>query len=132
MNSKERVKAALSFNDPDKVPVFNMVSGDVFPLPITHSKHWKPGWNESEEGLFPHIRGLFNWDRPEWAKKNPKYEGNNWNKVSHEEIDEWGCIWNLKGGDKDKGHPGRPSLRKWEDFDRYFTKYTPDASDRTK
>ena len=132
MNSKERVKVALSFNDPDKVPVFNMVSGDVFPLPITHSKQWNPGWNENEESLFPHIRGIFSWDRPEWAKCNPQYEGNNWKKIPHEEIDEWGCIWNLKGGDMDKGHPGRPSLSNWDDFDNYFTKYTPDASDRTR
>jgi hypothetical protein len=132
MNSKERVKAALIFNNPDKVPVFNMVSGDVFPLPISYSKHWRPGWNENEEGLFPYIRGFYNWDRPDWAKNNPDYEGYNWKKISHEEIDEWGCIWNLKGDDKDKGHPGRPSLRSWDDFDSYFAKYTPDPSDKTR
>ena len=132
MNSKERVRAALSFSDPDKVPVFYMISGDVFPLPITHSKRWKPGWNDNEEGLFPYIRGFYDWDRPEWAKKNPDYEGYNWKKIPHQEIDEWGCIWNLKGEDKDIGHPGRPSLNSWDDFDNYFTTYTPDASDITR
>jgi hypothetical protein len=132
MDSKERVKAALRFNDPDNVPIFNMIRGDVFPLPITHSKHWKPGWNVNEENLFPYIRGIYNWDRPDWAKNNPDYEGNKWKKIPHEEIDEWGCIWNLKGDDRDKGHPGRPSLNNWDEFNDYFNKYTPDASDRTR
>jgi hypothetical protein len=132
MNSKERVKAALSFNDPDRVPVFDRISGDVFPLPITHSAHWKPGWDDIEEGLFPYIRGFFDWDRPDWAKDNPKYQGNNWKKSRHQEVDEWGCIWNLKGEDTDRGHPGRPSLQSWDDFDNYFTRYNPDASDKTR
>ena len=69
MNSKQRVKAALFFQNPDQVPVFNLVGGDILPLPLIHSDKWKPGWNEGEEGLFPHIRGNYSWDRPEWAKK---------------------------------------------------------------
>ena len=56
MNSKERVKAALHFNKPDKVPTFNLIAGDVFPVPVIFSKEWKPGWNDGEENLFPHVR----------------------------------------------------------------------------
>lgn len=132
MNPKERVKAAIRFNNPDKVPVFNLVAGDVFPLPITYSKNWKPGWNEGEEGIFPHIRGTFEWDRPNWANKNPDYDRNMWRKIPHEEIDEWGCIWNMKGNDQNMGHPGRASLLDWKNYDSYIEKYTPNANDRTR
>jgi uroporphyrinogen-III decarboxylase len=133
MNSKERVKAALTFKNPDKVPVFNALSGDVYPLLITHSDSWNPGWNDGEEGLFPHLRtGYEKWKRPDWAKNNPDYEGKNWKKIPHEEIDEFGCIWNMKGNDKNMGHPGRASLLSWDDFDEYLLKYTPDASDKSR
>jgi hypothetical protein len=131
MNSKDRVKAAIFFNDPDKVPVFDRVLGDVLPLPLIHSKNWKPGWNEGEEGLFPHVRGAYNWDRPDWVEKNPEYKGSNWRKIPHEEIDEWGCIWNMKGNDKDMGHPGRASLLNWKDYEEYISKYTPDPDDKS-
>ncbi|KKN61839.1 hypothetical protein LCGC14_0518150, partial [marine sediment metagenome] len=105
----ERVKAALNFNSPDKVPVFNLIAGDVLPLLLTVSKKWKPGWNEGEEGIFPHVRGSYNWDRPQWAKM-PDFEGNKWRNIPHEEIDEWGSIWNMKGNDGNMGHPGRAVL----------------------
>ena len=132
MNSKERVQAAIHFKNPNKAPVFNLASGDVIPLLITYSRNWQPGWNKSEEGLFPHIRGAFNWDKPDWAKTNPEFEGNNWRNIPHEEIDEWGVIWNMKGHDQDQGHPGRPSLLKWNDFDRYIETYKPDPDDKTR
>jgi len=132
MNSKERVKAALYFKNPDKVPFWHMVGGDIIPLPLTYSENWKPGMNEGEERLFPHIRGYFKWDRPDWAKINPEYEGMDWRKIPHEEIDEWGCIWNMKGNDKDMGHPGRPSLLDWKDFDDYIEKYKPDPNDESR
>jgi len=133
MNSRERVNAALNFKNPDKVPVFNLIAGDVYPFPVTHSKVWNPGWNEGEEGLFPHLRaGYENWKRPEWAKNNLDYEGNNWKRIPHEEIDEFGCIWNMQGNDKNMGHPGRASLLSWDNLDEYLLKYTPDASDKTR
>ncbi|MFX1345301.1 MAG: uroporphyrinogen decarboxylase family protein [Promethearchaeota archaeon] len=132
MNAKERVKAAIRFNNPDKVPVFNLIAGDVYPLPITYSKNWKPGWNEGEKGLFPHIRGVYDWERPDWAIKNPEFEGYKWRKIPHEEIDEWGCIWNMKGNDQNMGHPGRASLLDWENYEDYIEKYTPNADDKTR
>ncbi|MFX0059667.1 MAG: uroporphyrinogen decarboxylase family protein [Candidatus Heimdallarchaeota archaeon] len=131
MNSRERVKAALYFNKPDKVPVFNTLLGDVLPLILVQSKNWKPGWKEGEENLFPHMKIGYNWDKPAWAKK-PEYEGNKWRAIPHEEIDEWGCIWNMKGNDKDQGHPGRVSLPDWEDYDHYFSKYNPDPTDKSR
>lgn len=131
MNSKERVKAALCFNHPDKAPIFNLVAGDVLPLPLIYSNNWKPGTKEEEENLFPHIRGAYNWDRPDWAKK-AEFEGNKWRTIPHEEIDEWGCIWNMKVNDKSIGHPGRASLPDWKSFEDYIEKYTPDPTDRSR
>ena len=132
MNSRERVKAALYFNKPDQVPILNNISGDVFPLPITYSENWNPGWNRGEEGLFPHVRHGFLWKRPSWANQNSEWEDNRWKSIPHEEIDAWGCIWNKKGNDQDMGHPGRASLLNWEDFNEYISKYRPDASDKSR
>jgi len=132
MNSKERVKASLHFKKPDRVPVFNRAAGDIFPIFITPSKKWKPGWNEGEEGLFPHIRGSYRWERPPWAQDNPLNEGIKWRSIPHEEIDEWGCIWNMKGNDTDMGHPGRASLVNWDEYDNYIKKYNPNANDETR
>jgi len=132
MNSKERVKTALHFKKPDRVPVFNRAAGDIFPIFITPSKKWKPGWNEGEEGLFPHIRGSYRWERPPWAQDNPLNEGIKWRSIPHEEIDEWGCIWNMKGNDTDMGHPGRASLVNWDEYDNYIKKYNPNANDETR
>ena len=131
MNSIERVKAALQFRNPDKVPVFDLVRGDVLPLPLSYSKNWKPGWKEGEEKLFPHIRGGYKWDRPDWAKK-AEFEGNKWRTIPHEEVDEWGCIWNMQGNDKNMGHPGRPSLPDWKNYENYIEKYSPDPTDKSR
>jgi len=76
MNSIERVKAAIHFKGPDRVPVWKAGLGDVlhlFPLP---AKAWKPGHAENEYGLFPFIGvdefmklRLWKWDRPTWARE---------------------------------------------------------------
>jgi hypothetical protein len=127
----ERVKAAIYFKKPDLIPTFNLISGDILPLLLTPSENWKPGWNEGEEGLFPHVRGSYNWDRPEWAKRED-FEGNKWRTIPHEEIDEWGCIWNMKGDDENMGHPGRAAIENWEDLDNHIEKYIPNANDESR
>ncbi|MFX0043529.1 MAG: uroporphyrinogen decarboxylase family protein [Candidatus Hodarchaeota archaeon] len=132
MDSLELVKAALKFNKPERVPVFKDVTGDICPLLLTVSKKWKPGWGDNEQNLFPHGQLPFIWEKPDWAKNNPEYENDKWKKIPHEEIDEWGCIWNMKGNDKDKGHPGRPVLLDWEDYDKFIHKYNPNPNDKTR
>ena len=129
MNSLERVKAAIKFEGPDKVPTWSFIgNGDVFSLARIPSMRWQPGHNENENGLFPHLgddlilkAGLWKWKRPEWAKA-PEFT--KWNKVSREEIDEWGNIWIRKGVDT-MGHPGRPTLTDYSQMEDYFKKYTP-------
>ncbi len=132
MNSKERVRAAIHFNRPDKVPIFNIVSGDVAPLPLIHSKDWNPGFAENEIGLFPHNKNPYSWERPDWTKDQPEFEGTNWKRIPHEEVDEWGIIWSMKGNDRNMGHPGRPSLPDLKKLDDHLEQYSLEASDRSR
>ena len=85
MNSLERVKAAIYFSSPDKVPVINFgkANSDVAPLLTLPSKEWKPGYVEDEKGLFPH-GSILEGEKPEWAK-DPKYD--NWKQLPRE------CSW---------------------------------------
>ncbi|MHA1274280.1 MAG: uroporphyrinogen decarboxylase family protein [Promethearchaeota archaeon] len=145
MNSIERVEAALNFDSPDKVPVWdttftegNNIS-NVFTLINTPSKNWQPGWREEEKGLFPHpgddlliLSGIYKWNMPEWAKNNPKYKRNRWLRIPREEIDEWGTIWNRTGKNTSMGHPGRPTLKDWSKLDEHIAKYTPDPFDKSR
>jgi uroporphyrinogen decarboxylase len=135
MKSVERVRAALKFTKPDKVPIWKFSSGsDVYTLASLPSKDWKPGHNISEVGLFPHgaenlIKyGLWKWEKPEWAK-NPKFV--NWINLPREEIDEFGTIW-IKGGVNTMGHPGRPSLPDYSQLDKYFENYTPNFDEKDR
>jgi len=130
MNSLKRVKAAISFSSPDKAPIINYgkANSDVVPLVTMPSKNWKPGHAEDEKGLFPRADG-FQWERPDWAKDS-KYDA--WKTLPHEEIDEWGCIWNQDGTGSTMGHPGRPSLPDWSKLDEYLLRYTPDAEDKSR
>ncbi len=139
MNGLERVKAAIHFAGPDKVPLF--VPGpksDMFGYFMVHPNSWQPGHSTEEKNLFPHpinnlifYSRLYRWRKPGWSK-NPKYRGLKWFKLfPREEIDEWGCIWNrLKS--LTMGHPGRPSLPNWKDLDKYLEKYSPDPKDRNR
>jgi hypothetical protein len=90
MNSKERVRAAIHFNRPDRVPIFNIVSGDVAPMPLMPSKDWNPGFVENEIGLFPHNKNPNTWESPDWVNNRPEFEGGNWKNIPHEEVDEFG------------------------------------------
>ncbi|MHA2399801.1 MAG: uroporphyrinogen decarboxylase family protein [Promethearchaeota archaeon] len=134
-NSIERVRAALNFKSPDKVPVWKFSRGsDVHSLFALPSKNWHPGHYENEIGLFPHVDGnliryeLWNWEKPEWAE-DPKY--NDWLTLPRENIDEFGTIWNI-GGINTMGHPGRPTLTDYSKLEEHFEKYTPnfDEEDR--
>lgn len=135
MNSIKRVKAALKFTKPDKVPIWKFGSGsDVYTLFSLPSKNWKPGHKTNEIGLFPHGTeyfvkyGIWKWHKPEWAKE-PKYA--DWITLPREEIDEFGTIW-LKGGINTMGHPGRPSLTDYSQLDKYFEEYTPNFDEKDR
>ncbi len=148
MSRVERVRDAIYFNGPDRVPKYNSNllltdDGDIGVLLPFPSQHWQPGHKEGEEGLFPHpgmdiaiTTRFMRWKKPdwakEWAKKDPRYKGINWLKTEHEEVDSWGAIWNRSGRMENMGHPGRPSLPDWSKYEEYMEKYRPDASDKTR
>jgi len=136
MNSIERVKAAMRFTGPDRVPVWKAGLGDVFPMPMLPSKLWRPGHAEYEKGLFPYTSAdeiiklrLWKWHRPDWAKA-PAYK--NWLALDRQEVDEWGIIWNLKGGNTSIGHPGRAVLSDWSQWEEYQKSYAPDPDDASR
>ncbi len=136
MNSIERVKAAIHFSSPDRVPVYKAGLGDVLPMPMMPSKNWQPGHNEKEAGLFPFhyddrwIKlGLYRWKKPQWAKARA-YKS--WLRIPHEEIDEFGCIWNRDGNNTSMGHPGKPALPDWAGYDNYISSYSPEPDDKTR
>ncbi|MBD3215950.1 MAG: hypothetical protein GF311_25285 [Candidatus Lokiarchaeota archaeon] len=140
MRSRERVRAAIHFNEPDIVPVWNgWFFDDVFVLAPMPSKSWQPGHCEEEKGLFPHAgddkiikMGLWKWKEPDWVKKDPNLRNKGWLNVKREEISEWGVYWNRRGDNSSMGHIGRPSLLNWDNLDKYLEKYTPDTDDSSK
>ncbi|HME55899.1 MAG TPA: uroporphyrinogen decarboxylase family protein [Candidatus Lokiarchaeia archaeon] len=139
MNSRERVKAALHFTKPDRVPIINLMnlrgllSSDAIFSTIFPPRAWQPGWRENEVNLFPHwfMEGIipYSWKKPEWAK-DPLYK--NWKYMPHEELDEWGGIWNVSGKHDTMGHPGRPSLPDWSKVDEYIETYFLDPDDKKR
>ncbi|HEY9159609.1 MAG TPA: uroporphyrinogen decarboxylase family protein [Desulfomonilia bacterium] len=130
MNSIERVRRAVKFNCPDRVPVWSSGLDDVFHMFMLPPKTWQPGHADHERGLFPYMPDekilklrLWKWNSPEWAKA-PEYR--NWTDLDREEIDEWGCIWKQSGKGKSIGHPVRSTLTDWGHYDKYLADYNPD------
>jgi uroporphyrinogen decarboxylase len=136
MNSIDRVRAAIHFSKPDRVPIYKAGLGDVFPMAMLPPKSWQPGHSAQEKGLFPYLGDsiisklhLWKWIKPAWAKI-PLYR--HWNQLHREEVDEWGVIWNQEPGYKTLGHPGRAVILEWSQLNTYFDQYHPDPTDRTR
>ncbi|NVM54580.1 MAG: hypothetical protein HWN66_12825 [Candidatus Helarchaeota archaeon] len=115
MISRERVQRALTFNKPNRVPIFKPPFNDVFVMLNMPSKGWQP----NEKGVYPHLGDgsiaklkIYEWKQPDWAIKN-------WWKYDREEVDEWGCYWNKKASDFTMGHPGRPVIDTWDKLDTW-------------
>jgi uroporphyrinogen decarboxylase len=138
MNSIERVKAAIYFNKPDRAPAWMFIpgAGDVLPLMMLPSDKWMPGHAAHEKGLYPFLgnddfvkMNAWEWRKPDWALDQP---GQDWLKLKREETDEFGIIWNREGTNATMGHPGRPAIADWADYETYLSRYSPDASDRSR
>lgn len=138
MKPVDRVRAALHFLKPDRIPVFNLMGlinlifkNDVYPMNVMPPKKWQPGWSEDEIGLFPHFNLPlgWKWKQPDWVNA-PKYK--NWKTQDREEIDEWGCYWKQTGLKTSMGHPSKPSLLDWSDLDNYIERYFLDPDDKSR
>ncbi|HMB65487.1 MAG TPA: hypothetical protein VKO42_01310, partial [Patescibacteria group bacterium] len=130
MKGSQRVSKAIHFEKPDRVPYIGYNSyyplvSDVLPLfPLTPTS-WQP-----PPGKYPHVHPmqlqfhLYKW-KPMGFKVNPPRCWKKWKNTPHQEIDEWGVIWE-EVGDGTMGWPVDGPLKSWEDLDNLKI---PDGSD---
>jgi len=123
MNSKERVKRAIEFRNPDRVPymgtntIMGALTSDVFPIAPFPNKDWQP---RDSPPNYPHIEpilmklGLYNWDTSKWNPPPPR----KWSKVERMEVDEWGSYWFCLANDNTMGHPSKPAIESWDELDK--------------
>lgn len=102
MDSRERVKRTLEFNNPDKIPV------DLWVLPATYIQHGKA----FEDILEAHERDIVALAGPLDLATNPKtYKVGTY-------TDDWGCTWtNLQEGII--GEVKKPAFETYENIDKY-------------
>jgi uroporphyrinogen decarboxylase len=136
MNSIQRVKAAIHFTGPDRVPVFLAGLADVAPMMMIPPRSWRPGHAAHEEGLFPYVSdaevvrfGLWRWRRPDWAAGG---EFRKWLSLPRREVDEWGVIWAKDPAAASIGHPVGAALPDWSGYEEYIGRYHPDPADPTR
>jgi len=135
MDSKERVKKAMHFEKPDRIPLSCVnLKTDFFPFSTYPPKSFQP------KEFPPHVQGgvnsmskfyfrllIYRWKRK--FRKNLRFQ-KKWWKYPHESIDEWGIIWKSSGTESDditRGHPYKGPLQEnWDNLEDYEI---PDASD---
>ncbi len=89
VTSRERVKRAIEFKSPDRVPIFrvNIFKSDVMTYFTLPSRHWEP-----PEPYYPYVYeevirfGL-------WRPKRKLPRG--WGRMKRDCIDDWNCIWHI-------------------------------------
>ena len=138
MNSKERVKRAIHFDRPDRVPISCVsLQTDFFPVLQFEPRSWQP------KHCPPHVTGgdptlanpAVRWFAYRWKRKWRKKAGYPWRwwKKPGKRIDEWGVVWQSSGmgsGDLTLGHPVKGPLEEgYEALDDYEI---PDASDESR
>lgn len=110
MNSRERVKRAIDFEKPDRVPYAGFaLDTDVFPLLFWVTKKWQP-----REPYMPYLTPLQTW-LGGWKSKRKLPKG--WYKAKHLAIDEWGVIWQRYGSISTLGQVFDAPIKTWDDLD---------------
>lgn len=113
MNGYERVKRAIEFEGPDRVPknYYHPLKGDVIPVGVIPPSNWQPPEPYYPFGVLPELIKLRIW-RP--GRPLPK----NWQRTRHQAMDEWGCIWDVEGEVTSKGQIAKGALEdSWDLLD---------------
>ncbi|HME52739.1 MAG TPA: uroporphyrinogen decarboxylase family protein [Candidatus Lokiarchaeia archaeon] len=111
MNSRERVKRAIDFEKPDRVPYAGFTLGtDVFPLLPMVSRKWQP-----REPYMPYVTPLET-TLGLWKSKRKLPKG--WYKAKHLAIDEWGVVWQRYGAISNLGQVFEAPIKSWDDLDK--------------
>jgi len=111
MNSRERVKRAVDFEKPDRVPyVGYSLTTDMFPLLYLVTKKWQP-----RAPYMPYVTPLETL-LSGWRSKRRLPKG--WYKAKHLAIDEWGVVWERYGSISDHGQVFEAPIKTWDDLDK--------------
>jgi len=131
MKSRERVKRAIHFEKPDRVPrLWVSLKTDFFPFFTFEPRSWQP------KNYPPHLFGgtrtyknrIYRDLVYRWKRKNRKALGlpRKWWNVEKEKqlstIDEWGVIWKSGAANRDNtmGHPEKGPLQdSWDQLEEY-------------
>ncbi|MBN2149990.1 MAG: hypothetical protein JW839_00960 [Candidatus Lokiarchaeota archaeon] len=112
MNSRERVKRAIEFGRPDRVPYYGLtLASDVMPMTIITPKSWQP-----EPPYMPYVDQL-ELTFGTWRSKRKLPRG--WIKTKHVAIDEWGVVWERNGAITSLGQVLDSPIKTWDDLERY-------------
>ncbi len=115
MNSYQRVKRAIEFKSPDRIPTcyYHPLKGDVIPVGVLPPRDWQPPEPFYPFGVLPELITLRLW-RPQ--RNLPK----KWHKTRHQGMDEWGCIWDVEGTVTSKGQIVKGALEEsWDLLEDY-------------
>ena len=115
MKSRERVKRAIEFDRPDRIPYFAIMpwNSDLFPLfPIT-PRNWQP-----KKPYMPYVQPL-EIKTGAWLSKRRLPRG--WLRRKHIAIDEWGVIWERNGAITTLGQviDEKAPLKNWSALDEF-------------
>ncbi len=125
MDSVERVRKAIKFEGPDRVPIISMTYrhndfGVLFELP---PRDWLP-----PDPYYPYTMGDFVMRTHLWTPKKDYPKG--WMDSSYRAVDEWGSEWEMDGNvNRSLGAFKTPPLKDWSDLDRWKA---PDPHDQTR
>ncbi|MEX2756285.1 MAG: uroporphyrinogen decarboxylase family protein, partial [Candidatus Sigynarchaeota archaeon] len=112
MNSRERVKRAIEFGKPDRIPYYGLtLASDILPMTIITPRSWQP-----PPPYMPYVDQL-ELQFGTWRSKRKLPRG--WIKTRHVAIDEWGVVWERNGSITSLGQVLDSPIKTWDDLERY-------------
>lgn len=125
MESKERVRRAIRFEGPDRVPVLSL--GSIYNDVGTFMELPPRGWN-APEGYYPYVNGDFFMKMGLWNPTQQYPKG--WMDRPHMSRDEWGTVWEMDGGKfTTLGAFREAPIKDWNDLETWKA---PDPHDQSR